>query len=469
MFSSLRARLTLWYVGAFSVILILFSGGVFFFAGRTLRERQDTNLRSTLQSASSGLTRYAAHAGGSLPADALENPRFSGQVVTLLDLEGRVLAKRPTDSVLPLRLPSFSERPSESPRFYELEESNSESDDGCRGVYQRVADASQNAYVLIVAESSEPLNDQLDAIQNSLMIAIVLALLLVGSGGWLLARASLAPVTAMATATERITAKNLDERLPVKNSRDELGRLASTFNNLLSRLSVAFSQQRQFMAEASHELRTPLSVIQTTSQVTLQTPGRSEDEYREAMAMIEQQARRLTGIVKDMFVLARADAGDRALQCGDVYLDELLAEIARAAAMLASQKNLQIEVQPLQEAPFRGDEGLLRQMIWNLVDNAIKHTPESGKVWIALESRETEYVITVRDTGNGISPEDQGHIFERFYRGDQARSRTETVTGGGAGLGLPIARWVAEAHHGRLELQRSDASGSTFAAFLPRS
>ena len=469
MFSSLRARLTLWYVGAFSLVLILFSLGVFFFVERTLRERLDSNLRSTLQSASSQLTLYAAHAGGSSPADALENPRFPGQVVALLDLEGHMLAKRPTDSVLPLRLPSFSEQPSESPRFYELEESNSEADDGCRGAYQRIEDASHIAYMLVVAESSEPLNDQLDALQNGLITAIVLALLLVGCGGWLLARKSLAPVAAMAAATESITAKNLHERLPVRNPSDELGRLASTFNNLLSRLSAAFSQQRQFMADASHELRTPLSVIRTASQVALEKPVRSQAEYREDMSIIEQQARRLTRIVEDMFMLARADAGDRALQCRDFYLDELLAETARAASLLASQKHLELEAPPLPEAPFHGDEELLRQMIGNLLDNAIKHTPERGRVSIALETRDVEYVITIRDTGNGISPEDRSHIFERFYRGDQARSRTEAVTGSGAGLGLPIARWVAEAHHGRLELQHSDAYGSTFEVFLPRS
>ena len=152
----------------------------------------------------------------------------------------------------------------------------------------------------------------------------------------------------------------------------------------------------------------------------------------------------------------------------DFYLDELLTETARAASVLASQKNIHVELLPLPEAPFHGDEDLLRQMTWNLIDNAIKHTSERGKLRVALELCEKEYVITVTDTGSGIPPEDQAHIFERFYRGDKARSRTETVTGSGAGLGLPIARWVAEAHRGRLELQRSDGAGSAFAVFLPR-
>jgi two-component system OmpR family sensor kinase len=306
-------------------------------------------------------------------------------------------------------------------------------------------------------------------LQDVLWLAVPLALAVTGFGGWFLARRSLAPVVAISDRAEHISLASLDQRLPVVNPRDELGRLACTFNRLLERLRNSFAQQRQFMADASHELRTPLSAIRTTAAVTLQREDRQKDEYRDALTIVEQQSRRLTQIVEDMFFLAAADAGHPALRYTDLYLDELLTETARAAATLASDKNLQLQISPLPEARFHGDEGLLRQMMWNLLDNAIKYTPGPGRVQITMESHATEYVIVVTDTGVGIPSEVASHIFERFYRADASRATLTPGAGGaGAGLGLPIARWIAEAHQGRVQLQRSDPTGSTFVVFLPR-
>jgi len=376
-----------------------------------------------------------------------------------------VLAKRPTNSAVPLRLPSFPVQGYELPQFYELEESKLDADDSRRGVYQRVADASRNPYVVVVVESSESLSDQLDALQGGLMIAIGLALLLSGSGGWLLAGKSLAPVAVMAAATERITSQNLEDRLPVRNSRDELGRLASTFNGLLSRLSAAFSQQRQFMADASHELRTPLSVIRTAAQVTLQKPQRPEAEYRDAVAVIEQEAGRLARIVEDMFALTRADMNQFQLDIGELYLDEVVADSTRAFGVLAERKGVHLKSEAGPEAPYHGDERLLRQMISNLLDNAIKFTPEGGIVGVRLQQAGASYQIAVTDTGCGIPGELQPRVFERFFRADKARASTNGP--GGAGLGLAIARSIVELHHGRLTLQHSGPEGTTFCVTLP--
>ena len=465
MFSSLRTKLTLWYLGTFCLVLILFSAGVYFFVERSLHERLDANLRLTLQMESAALNRHNANSGGGSAAEALEDARFPNQIVALVDSQANEIARRPVNSVRPLRLPSFPLASSESPLFYELEDSKPDADDGCRGLYRRVSNASSTSYVLVVIESTELISDQLDALQNVLMIAIALALLLAGSGGWLLAGKSLAPVAAMAAATERITAQNLEERLTVRNSRDELGRLAATFNNLLSRLSGAFSQQRQFMADASHELRTPISVMRSAAQVTLEKPHREESEYRDALTVIEQQTRRLGRIVNDMFVLARADSSGIVVQSAAMYLDEVLAEAARTAALLAQRKGIELKIPVLSEAPFRGDEGLLRQLFINLLDNAIKYTTAGGTVQVALEQNQSEYRVTVSDTGPGISRAAQPKIFDRFFRGDE--SRTQSADSDGAGLGLSIARWIAEVHHGSLVLASSDASGSVFSVSLP--
>ncbi len=471
MFDSVRLRLTLWYVGVLSLILIGFSVAVYAFVQRSLYDRLDTGLRATLETLSAALERQAAAAatGHEAAARALEELRFPNQAMAILDAEGRLLAEKSGTGLSGVRLPASGAASAASLGLYSLPERSPDSDDSCRGAVQRVRIPSRNAsYLIVVNQSLEPLIDDLELLRDSFSIVVPLTLLLTGFGGWLLARRSLAPVVAMSEQAQRIGAQNLEQRLPVANPHDELGRLAATFNELLARLSDSFGRQRQFMADASHELRTPLSVIRTASAVTLQQQDREKSEYREALTIVEQQASRLSRIVEDMFLLARADAGHPHLQDAGFYLDELLAETARAAAVLASQKNLQLQVAPLSETPFRGDEGLLRQMLWNLLDNAIKYTREGGSVRITLASQDPGCVITVTDTGGGIPPEIQPHIFERFYRADVSRSRAGNANEVGAGLGLPIARWIAQAHNGRLELQCSDETGSTFVVLLPR-
>ena len=196
-------------------------------------------------------------------------------------------------------------------------------------------------------------------------------------------------------------------------------------------------------------------------------PLPSDSVARGRSRLIEQEARRLTRIVEDMFVLARADAGHPTLRPALFHLDELVAETARMAGVLAAQAGVRIETPAGSDRFFCGDEGLLRQMIQNLLDNSLKHTPAGGVVRIQLESEKTGYMLTVSDTGAGIPKDAQQQIFDRFYRVDEARERPETASGSGAGLGLPIARWIAEAHGGSLELRRSDETGSTFVVFLP--
>jgi two-component system OmpR family sensor kinase len=475
MSSPLRLRLTLWYVGAFSLVLILFSGGVYFVVKRILRERLDANLRLTLQVTRSAVVRRRAagsplaipgvggDVGHASVAEAIDAPRFPGQIITVLDPNGRLLTRKPVSSALAFRLP-VPLHASSVPQFYELPESNSEADDSCRGIYQQIAAGSDVPLTLLVTDSMEPIGDQLDTLQDVLAIASVVALMLAGSGGWLLARQSLSPLAAMASAAERITAQDLSERLPVAST-DELGRLASRFNDLLSRLNTSFLQQRQFMTDASHELRTPLSVVRTAAQVALQKPQRSDSEYRQALSVIEQHAGRLSRIVEDMFALTRADMNQLPLDISELYLDELVADTARAFGLLAQGKGVSLTTQDLQEAPYRGDERLVRQMVSNLLDNAIKFTPQGGTVDVQLRQLGENYEILIADTGCGIPDELHARVFERFFRVDNARQGMNGP--GGAGLGLAIARSIAELHHGRLTLLHSTREGSSFCISLP--
>jgi heavy metal sensor kinase len=299
---------------------------------------------------------------------------------------------------------------------------------------------------------------------------VPIGLLIAGLAGWFLSRKSLAPVLAMAEQARRISADNIDQRLPVLNSRDELGRLAATFNDLLSRLNSAFAQQRQFVADASHELRTPVSVMRTAASVTLEKSDRTAEEYRNALAIVDEQSRRLSRIVEDMFRLARADAGRLAMESRPFYLDELLAETSRAASILAASKNIRVELPTLPEASCYGDEDLVRRMLMNMLENAVKYTPPGGSIAVGLTSANGCHLVSIADTGIGIPAEAQPHVFERFFRADKAKSRMDGLKdgiGAGAGLGLAIARSIAEAHGGSLVLRHSDQQGSTFLATLP--
>jgi two-component system, OmpR family, sensor kinase len=225
--------------------------------------------------------------------------------------------------------------------------------------------------------------------------------------------------------------------------------------------------QRRFMADASHELRTPLSIMRTTASVTLRKRSRGEGEYREAIQMMDEQSRRLSRIVKDMFILSRADAGHYPLNKSSIYLNDLLEEVARAGGLLAEYKSVTIEITNSTEAGFHGDEDLLRQMILNLVDNAIKYTPEGGMVRLSLTQESDIYMISVSDTGPGIPLEAHAHVFDRFYRANIERPHSEEAVSDGTGLGLAIAKWIAQAHDGNLELARSDERGTTFIVKLP--
>ncbi|MBI1765310.1 MAG: HAMP domain-containing protein [Acidobacteria bacterium] len=469
MVDSVRTKLTLWYVGVLALVLLAFSTGVYALAARKLNARLDAGLRTTVE----GTARLFVHEKeeGSTDehaaASAFRKYYYPRQAVAVFDQAGRLVKEQPLGEIhatLPAN-PAALDRA--GLQFFQQSEEHSGADDGLRMAVQRLPSGPSSAVFLVVGQSASEVVDDLELLGGILAAAAPLALLLVAAGGWFLARRALTPVVAMSEQARQISSENLAERLPVANARDELGQLAETFNEMLARLQSAFEQQRSFMADASHELRTPLSVIHTAAQVTLELPHRQEEEYRDALRLIDGHTTRLSRIVADMFTLARADAGRRPLQPTEFYLDELVGETVQAARLLAARKNIRVEWSEPGETRFRGDEDLLRQLLLNLLDNAIKFTPVDGAIRVYLTRQAAACEIAVSDTGAGIATEVQPQIFERFFRVDKARARADNGAGSGAGLGLSIARWIAEAHAGSLELRRSDQQGSTFAVRLP--
>src|SRR5262249_16876582 len=354
--------------------------------------------------------------------------------------------------------------------------------------------------------ATHPLGDvaaQLSSIRRLFYIALPGALLIAGLGGFLMAKKSLAPVMEMSDQAERIGASNLHERLHVENRTDELGRLAGVFNELLSRLDGSFRSMRQFMADASHELRTPLSIVRGEADIAL-SHDRDAAEYRAALEIIQDEAIRLSRIVEDMLELARADAGQRPLHTSRFYVNDIVEECCRSMHVLSVAKGVSLAMAPSSDIAITGDEDLVRRMILNLLDNAIKYPPASGSVSVEIihqpgprypglhtpgerplpgahvspgpsyglraktieaevPSKPAVVDIVISDTGIGVPPALASQVFDRFYRGTQARTEHPR----GTGLGLAIARWIAESHGGSVTLNTRSGSGSTFIISLP--
>jgi two-component system, OmpR family, sensor kinase len=505
MFDSVRARLTLWYTAVLALVLIIFAVSAYFFLSRTLERRTDDSLaemaRAFVETISTeqqemqlNATRAVApNAQGQIQPfnvdaaviEAASEYRLRDYQFVIYDESRRIIATSSTINVEQkvTKEPVWTSPPylsgltrlldalSGKPEGTHLYATLSDGDDELRAL-ARTLRTLDRSYTLVVIRPFDEQEDIIEGAGRSLLVGVPLALALASVGGYFLARKSLAPVVVMSETAERIGAANLQERLPIINERDELGRLAGVFNKLLARLDESFDQQRRFMADASHELRTPVAIVRGEAEVSLSRKERDAEDYRESIAIVHDEGRRLTHIVEDLFTLARADAGQNPLNAADFYLDEVVAECVLAMRTLAAGRGVSLDSDAPHEMPFHGDEELIRRMLLNLLDNAIKYTPAGGRVSVKCETQGKEYVLTVSDTGAGIPAEAQSQIFQRFYRADKARSRNESTNGygattSGAGLGLSIARLVAEAHKGSLELLRSDERGSVFVATLP--
>jgi heavy metal sensor kinase len=299
-------------------------------------------------------------------------------------------------------------------------------------------------------------------LREVIFIGLPLFLGLAGLSGYWLTKRQLRPLEAMAEQAQRISGSNLDARLETGPAAEELAMLAASFNELLARLDQSFETMRRFVADASHELRTPLAVIRGEADVAL-AQERGAGDYRESLAVILDESRRLSRLVEDLLNLARADAGRVTLDVKDFYFNDLLAECCRSIQARAAAKGITLECPAGSDVPFRGDEQLLRRLVANLLDNAVRYTPAGGRVTAEVAAQEAGVRLRIADTGVGIAAEARAHVFERFFRADSARSRAD----GGFGLGLAIVKWIAESHHGAVEVESEAAKGSTFTVTLP--
>jgi len=311
--------------------------------------------------------------------------------------------------------------------------------------------------IVQVALSEGAIMQDLQQLLYILLLGLPIAVVTAGVGGYVLARRALAPVDRMAERARSINAEHLNDRLPVDNPDDELGRLATVFNETLTRLESSFEQMRRFTTDASHELRTPLTAIRSVGEVGLRG-RRDEAAYREIIGSMLEEVDRLALLVDRLLTLSRADTGQAQLSVDMVDIPELAEEIAEQLGVLAEEKNQSIKVQSQVVPRWIGDRVMLRQALLNLVDNAIKYSPVGGSIEILVTQSTEGTLIDVTDTGPGIPADLRSRVFDRFYRVDKARSRAN----GGTGLGLAIAKWAVEVNGGRLSLEPTTDVGSRF-------
>jgi len=451
---NVRLRLTVWYVAAMVVVLAVYAAAIYTFVSRSVSESLDQRLRADFFWA-------AATVDEGPDGMVISTP----QVDLLLEEEPWVQVWSADGVDLLVGNAEARRRPIPDSQSLAAAGQDRTATFNVAGVPMRVFSRrsyiGQRPVVVQVGRSEIPMLEQLQELLLVLLLGLPLAVGVAGLGGYVLARRALAPIEQMTERARSITADRLSDRLPVKHPDDEMGRLASVFNETLARLEASFAQMRQFTADVSHELRTPLTSIRSVGEVGLRGQ-RDEPAYRGIIESMLEEVDRLARLVDRLLTLSRAETGQAPLSREVVHLPLLAEEVAQHLGVLAEEKQLQIVVERRAAPDALADKQVLRHALINLVDNAIKFTPPGGSVRIGISETPTSAIFDVIDTGPGIPETARPHIFDRFYRADERAGVR------GAGLGLSIAKGAVEANGGRLTLEASGPSGSTFRITMPR-
>lgn len=319
-----------------------------------------------------------------------------------------------------------------------------------------------------VAESLVSVNETLGQLRTILILGSLAATIVITAVAWFLARAAMRPLARMSSTAQAIGgAGDLSRRLDPTGTRDEVDQLVETFNAMLDRLEASFQAQRRFVADASHELRTPLTALKGNTEIMRRMVAGGSPEMpalAEGLDDVGAEVDRMTRLVQDLLMLARADVGWQP-EMSVVDLAAVARDAGHTIAPLTGNHRYQSTIPDGLVVEVHGHGDQLKQLVLILLDNAMSHTPPGTEICLHLEATDQEAILTVRDTGPGIAPEHHDRIFERFYRTDSARSRSE----GGTGLGLSIARWIATTHKGNITLHSAPGEGATFEVRIPRS
>lgn len=462
---TLRAQLTLWYGALLFAILVGFGAILYGVLARNLFRGADQKLLALAEVVAESSVRNFLRPGFHDFSRLLEEfygVPAAGQFIQVLDPSGNVGSSSPN-----LRQRSLPLSPTAAKRAVlggqMVYETFGALPSAMRVLTYPVVVRGRVRNVVQVGTNLGAVAETLRHVLWILALGIPSLLLVALAGGWLLVGRALRPVHSVVEALHALDANTLDARIPEGAGTLEVQELSHNFNALLARLEDAFRKVREFTADASHELRTPLTVLRGEAEVALRHP-RTPAEYQEVLASSLEEIQRMSRIVEDLLLLAKGDLGEAPVQKAPVDLAALLGEMAGHATVLAESSGLQFTAAGGPPATVLADPLRLRQLVWNLLDNAVKYTPSGGRVFLSHTVAEPGWVrVTVKDTGIGIPAEDHDRIFQRFYRVDKHRSRAQ----GGSGLGLAICRWIAEVHGGRIEVRSSPGEGSSFLVYLP--
>jgi len=449
----LRVRLVLWTVMIEAVLLLIFSG-VFIFV---LRNEQNRQIEETLHLSASQLNAVVDIRGNQylVAPDDTVYLRTRGVLAWILTPTGELGGSvgDATQANLPGKLPAADR----------LADTRLPNGEPVRLLVTPLHEGDRVLGTLVLAESLRDSQTFIKQILLGLSIAIPIVLALSAAGGLFLASRALAPVATITHTAAHISAADLSQRLELDLPDDEIGHLARTFNAMLDRLEHAFQRERQLTADVSHELRTPLGMLKTQLSLGRSRP-RDASTLLGMMANMEGDVDRMTRLIEQMLTLARVE--QRGLtEFAPFALDQLLEQAVTQLQNAAHEKNitLDITISAHIDWQMQGDAEKLTQVFLNLIDNAIKYTPEKGEITIVAHRQWQTIRISVTDTGPGIPAEHLPHVFERFYRVDSARARAT----GGFGLGLAISQAIVQAHHGHIDVTSEPGTGTTFIVVLP--
>jgi heavy metal sensor kinase len=456
-----RTRLTLWYVVLLAGTLIVLGGLGQWLTRQSLYRSQDDLLRSkaTAVATEVDMEKGKIEFPDDGPRNVMPSVAAGLTLVRVWDKDGRAVFAQVPGAGFPDVSPAMLAAGLARNDQFETVPFDG---DTFRLYIQPIERKGQVVGALEIGRSEAEIHAVLGQLRNLSLLGLAVALVVAWFGGSFLAGLALRPVDRITRAAEKLSADDLSLRLPEPIVNDEFGRQTAAFNAMLARLESAFERQRRFTADASHELRTPLSVIRSLADVALTSP-RDERYDRRVYTSIAEETERLGRMIESLLALARSDEG-MPLKLSPVDLDDIAVDAVERVAERASRQQVELAVAATERCRVLGDASWLMQLVLNLLDNALRHTPAGGRVAISVAEAADGIVVTVSDTGEGIAPEHLPRLFERFYRVDVARSRAT----GGSGLGLAICEWIARAHHGRLTVESTLGVGTTFTLWLPR-